>query len=393
MKAYVVSEAAPVFPFRRAASTFLLGDETVGARLRRQLTQAGFEVIEGPANEGPGVVVHDNVVLADATVKRLASHARRQGQGTVQYSVDTTAMHTVRADGLTERVQALPVWVFGSRFGQGTLEQLPIAPLFELPVGFPSAVFGLRNVRVAALHEFAVAIERWPDVLNASTLVARELGAKLYVFFAHFLPVPVLRWALSSPRLTGLFNRTGRRCRVHHTAVLEGCVLGDDVEVGAHVYMRGAIIGSGAVIREGSSVQAAVIGPGSYLMRCEVANAAIGAGTVVATQMIFNAVIGNDTFIGGGAGFADYLNANRDVELRLPTGTVSSNQRFLASGVGDTCFIGAGLLFSPGEAIPSGSHVLNPNLIHHVPAEFDQILAASRGGLTRIPASFVKGAP
>ena len=392
MRAYVVSVSEPVFPFRRAAATFSLGDETVGTRLRRQLVANGFAVIEGPAGFGPGVVIHDNVVLADATVKRLAAHAATIGQGTVQYAVDAAAMHTVRADGAPVNSQPLPVWVFGAHMGTASPRVLPVAPVFELRVGFPSQVFGLRNVRVAALHEFAVAIDRWPDVLNASTLAARELGAKLYAFFAHFLPGPVLRWALSSPRLTSLFNRTGHRCKVHHTAVLEGCVLGDDVEIGAHVYMRGAIVGRGAVIREGCSIQGAVIGPGAYLMRCEVANAVIGARTVVATHMLFNAVIGNETFIGGGSGFADYLNANRDVELRLPTGNVSSGQRFLASGVGDNCFIGAGLLFSPGEAIPSGTNILNPNLIHHVPPEFDQLLAASRGALTRIPTSFVKGA-
>ncbi len=247
-------------------------------------------------------------------------------------------------------------------------------------------------MRVPALDHFALAIARWPDVLNASTLVAREWGAKLYRFFEHFLPGPVLRWALRRPRLLSLFNRTGARCRIHPTAVLEGCLVGDDVEIGAHTYLRGSIIGSRCVIREGSCLQGAVVGPESYVLHCEVANASVGAKTVVATSMLLNSLVGDETFIGGGVGFADFLNTGHDVELRAPV-QGSSGQRFLGSGVGDGCFIGAGILFSPGEAIPSGARVLNPNMVSHVPPEFDQVFAVSRGRVTRIPSSFVKRPP
>jgi len=395
VKAYLVAQSAPLFPFRRSPASFVLGDETVGARLRRQLLSARFEIIEARADQieldGPGCVLHDNLVLADATVASLVSQVRGATR-TVQWSVDASLMQTVRADGRAPMISPLPVWVFGAkRELEASTQLLETRPLFELPVGFPPKVFGLVNTRVPALDQFAVAIERWPELLNASTLVARELGAKLYSFFSKVLPAPVLRWALGSPRLVGLFNRKGRGCRVHPSAVLEGCVLGDDVEIGAHAYLRGAIIGSRTVIREGCSVQGAVLGHDSYVMRCDVANAYVGASTVVATGMLLNTLLGNETFIGGGVGFADYLNASRDVELRLPTGAQSSGQRFLGSSVGDNCFIGAGLLFSPGEAIPSGSSILNPQLINRVPPEFDQVFAASRSTLTRIPASFVKG--
>lgn len=398
MKAYVVAKKTPMFPFRRAASTFALGDETVGERLRRQLLRAGFEITELAVLtevEGPGCIVHDQLVLADATVARLAEHVRRIGTQTCQWSVDVSMMRTVWAHEQKPQLSLLPVWVFGQRLRRDTqvIEVLETRSLFEVHLGLPSAVFGLSNVRTPALHQFAVAINQWPDLLNAATLVARELGAKWHAFFSRFLPTVVLAWAVASPRLVGFFNRTGRRCRIHPSAVLEGCVLGDEVEVGAHAYLRGVVVGSGAVIREGSTIQGAVIGPQSYLVRCDVANAYVGARTVVTTSMLFNSLLGDETFIGGGVGFADYVRQGRDIDLRLPSGVESSGQRFLGCSVGDGCFIGAGLLFGPGEAIASGATVFNPNLIRGVPAEFDQLFAASRSGVTRIPPSFVEGGP
>ena len=226
-------------------------------------------------------------------------------------------------------------------------------------------------------------------MLNASTLVAREFAAKLYTFFSRFLPRAFLLWAVRAPRLVRYFNRIGRRCRIHPSAVLEACVIGDDVEIGPHTYLRAAVIGSGSVIREGSNLHGVAIGPKSYVLRCDMTNAYVGSSTVVATSVFLNSLLGNESFIGGGTGFADYLSAHRDIDLRLPGGIESAGQRFLGSGVGDNCFIGAGLLFSPGEAIPSGAKVLNPSQITGVPAEFDQVFAVSRGTVTRIPASFV----
>ncbi len=78
MKAYVVTDEAHVYPFRRAAHSFRLGDDTVGARLRRQLVKAGFEVTEAASFDdgllGPGLALRDNVVLADATVGLLREY-------------------------------------------------------------------------------------------------------------------------------------------------------------------------------------------------------------------------------------------------------------------------------------------------------------------------------
>ena len=118
MKAYVVSVLTPIFPFRRAASSFVIGDETVGMRLRRQLHEAGLEVVEVQSLsdfEGPGCALQDNLVLADAAVQTLVTQLRSTtAEQSCQWSVDASLLRTVLYD-TDPQITPIPVWLFGAR--------------------------------------------------------------------------------------------------------------------------------------------------------------------------------------------------------------------------------------------------------------------------------------
>ena len=78
----------------------------------------------------------------------------------------------------------------------------------------------------------------------------------------------VLR-ARSLPRLRvgAKLGRRGKRCRIHPSAVVEGCWLEDDVEIGANAVVRGCVIGHGVVIEDLAMVEFSVLDAGAQVQR------------------------------------------------------------------------------------------------------------------------------
>ena len=64
----------------------------------------------------------------------------------------------------------------------------------------------------------------------------------------------------------------GRNCKIHPTAVIEACEIGDDVEIGPYAVVRASVIGDGAKIEEHATVNLSVLGPKSRAARYAMVN-------------------------------------------------------------------------------------------------------------------------
>jgi NDP-sugar pyrophosphorylase family protein len=189
-------------------------------------------------------------------------------------------------------------------------------------------------------------------------------------------------------------NRIGSRCRIHRTAILEGCEIGDDVEIGPYAYLRSTVVGNRVVLREKSAVKMSYLGERAFVMGSDIVNCYIGAETSIFAPMVYNAVFGERGFLSGGSGFADFIVGAASIPAMIDGVQVPSGLPFLASAVGDDCFIGANLVFAPGRTIPDGTRLLDHGLIKSVPARPDGAYVVSGGELVQIPDSFLgrKGA-
>ena len=54
----------------------------------------------------------------------------------------------------------------------------------------------------------------------------------------------------------------GKNCKIHPTAVIEACEIGDNA-IGPYAVVRASIIGDGAVIEEHAAADLSVLGPDS----------------------------------------------------------------------------------------------------------------------------------
>lgn len=156
-------------------------------------------------------------------------------------------------------------------------------------------------------------------------------------------------------------NRIGKRCRIHPTAVIEGCVLGDDVTVGAHAVLRFSIIGDRSHIDDQASVVYSVLG----------ADNNIANKNHIAFCLSFDGVFlihGPYQFSVFGRNSAVFATINCDVRMDRRTihietdrGRIDSQQHLLGIAYGHEAKVAGGNILAPGQVVPNGHTQMPPD--------------------------------
>lgn len=208
------------------------------------------------------------------------------------------------------------------------------------------------------------------DVLGAEFLGMQGKKASLAVRYL---------WDRLRPGRT-LLTRKGTGCKVHPTAVVEACRLGDDVEIGAYAVVRGCVIGDGAVIEDGAHVHVSVLGPKSRVARqtavflCVLMEGAHSAISVIQTCVMgrHSASVSDawmlDVRVAEVAPGEDGLLPGRSLPVFVEAGEghpregefIDSGSRLLGCTVGHETMIAAGVVVAPGRSLPSRATIVGP---------------------------------
>jgi len=392
VKAYVVANPTALPPFGKPVSAFRFKEGTLGERLESQLRAAGLEVVRvDRADQATprSIVVTDDVVLSKHFLSRFLA-AIADPARSYQAEIECGRFTLLASASAPEIWRALPLTYRGDTAATPAPVRLQPTAVFEFTEGLPARMHLMTDIKVYFFDIWAVPIAYWFDLQTASSLYTRELVADLIGKFRGKVPGRILSWFTSSPWVMSKCNRIGKKTRIHRTAILEGCVVGDGVEIGPYAYLRSSVIGDGAVIREKSSIKMSYIGPKAFIMGSDVVNTYVGAETSIFTPMLYNVLFGERGFLSGGSGFADFILGAASIPATINGKQVQSGLPFLASGIGDDCFIGANLLFAPGRTIPDGTKLLDHGLIKQVPTKPDGSFVVSGTDLVQIPDAFLK---
>lgn len=395
MRAYIVSNPNPLAPYRKPASSIRLEEGTLGERLEAQLRAAGLEIVRLDTLDGAtlaprSLVVHDDVVLSHTFLRRFLAAVPDRSRS-YQAEIETGRFTLLASRSAPPLWRTLPVTYRGDD-PAAAAEPLRLQPqaVFEFEEGLPPRMHLLTDIRVYFFDIWGLQISYWFDLHTLTSLYCREYVARLIGGFRRWVPGPILRWSTSSPWVMSKFNSIGKKSRIHRTAILEGCVVGDGVEIGPYAYLRSSVIGDGAVVREKSSIKMSYVGPRAFVMGSDIVNSYVGAETSIFCPMLYNAIFGEQGFLSGGSGFADFIVGAASIPATIDGKQVPSGLPFLASAVGDDCFIGANLIFAPGRTIPDGTKLLDHGLIKQVPSKPDGTYVVSGTDLVQIPDAFVK---
>jgi UDP-N-acetylglucosamine diphosphorylase / glucose-1-phosphate thymidylyltransferase / UDP-N-acetylgalactosamine diphosphorylase / glucosamine-1-phosphate N-acetyltransferase / galactosamine-1-phosphate N-acetyltransferase len=151
--------------------------------------------------------------------------------------------------------------------------------------------------------------------------------------------------------------KVGKNCNIHPGALIFGpTTIGDNVSIDAGAVIENCIIGNNVNVSQDVQLMLSVVGDGVFLpfrsalfMTTVMENSMIAQNTCL--QMC---VVGRNTFIGAGSTFTDYnlipapiLARDGKNELNL------SNRPVMGGCVGHNCRLGSGLIVFPARTIES----------------------------------------
>jgi UDP-N-acetylglucosamine diphosphorylase / glucose-1-phosphate thymidylyltransferase / UDP-N-acetylgalactosamine diphosphorylase / glucosamine-1-phosphate N-acetyltransferase / galactosamine-1-phosphate N-acetyltransferase len=151
--------------------------------------------------------------------------------------------------------------------------------------------------------------------------------------------------------------QVGKNCNIDPRAVIHGpTTIGDNVTVGAGAVIENCIIGNNVNVSQDVQLMLSVIGDGTFLpFRAALWMTTIMDNSMVAQNTCLQmCVIGRNTFIGAGSTFTDYNLIPAQIKALDGNGELKpSNRPVLGGCVGHNCRLGAGMIVYPARTIES----------------------------------------
>jgi hypothetical protein len=179
-----------------------------------------------------------------------------------------------------------------------------------------------------------------------------------------------LRKTLSKPfsrfAIMGLktINRKGKNCKIHPSAIIEGCIIGDNVTIGANCVIRLSIIGDGTFIGDAAIVTYSVIGERNF----------VATGNQLSLCLTYPDVFtihGPYQFTLFGKSSSVFATINCDIRLdqktiRIDTdhGVIDSEQYLLGISYGHDTKVGGSNIIAAGRFVPNNTVLNPPDFIH-----------------------------
>lgn len=389
MKVYLLKNKKLLLPFERPASQLSLYKESVESRLRRQIKELGYDAMDIDdiqEAEDDSLIVSDRLVLSERFLSAFLELSKHT-PGNTQVRINKNLFPLFCTSNPEAEWTMVGVYHKKNSASFKPIDFHP-KPIFHTKEGMPSRIGEFTDFTFYVIDHFAVSLDYWFDLSVATGLLAREFIVKKVCILRKIIPKSWLYRLLNSRSLRERSNNIGKRCRIHPTAILEGCVVGDDVEIGPYCYLRSSIVGNRAVIRERSTLKIAMLGEGTTINSTDITNCYIGSDSFILSPLL-NVVMGNRVFLAGGSGFADFIFGAKSISVTIDEQEYDSGLKFIGSAIGHDCFIGAGIGFAPGRTIPSRVSLMNNNLIKNIPSDADAYYVANGSDLLQIPPSFL----
>lgn len=359
MLAYREPTAAVLAPFGVAVGALPVLQNTLQHAQDEAVRAAGHTLVSAPP-DGPHLRFTDRCWFTAAALRRLVETG-----GTGRLHIDDAdwlaTCGPLQPDGGTTELALHPG-------GRRPLAELPALPVdlglrtHALPAGHPLLAHTRRPLRLgpAMVH----GIHHWTHLSRVNQLalaaIAEQVGAELQAASPLRKLWAALRTLLRAgslvpERIAASLTTRGKNCRIHSTAVVEMCALGDDVEIGAYAVLRGATVGSGARIEEHATVIGSTLGARAHVGRYAMITwSTLFPGASVSSGAGFQfSVFGPDCFVAMGASALD-LSFGRPIQVEHEGRRVDSGHHLLGVAVGAQAVVGEGVRLNHGATVPAG---------------------------------------
>jgi carbonic anhydrase/acetyltransferase-like protein (isoleucine patch superfamily) len=371
----VIAVPGQIYPFNDPVGDCLVLNQRLSDTQRAALCACGCDVTfveawEDIDDPGPYLVLDGNLYATPEALQAFLT-AARAAKSSVQASA---AAGTFVQDVLWHRPKddagnvPLPLWFVQAGEGGAPTRRLPIEldeQTHDVRLPPHMATGEGKGMEMLITRRALVPIDTWINLYQANMQGLWAMTAR-----ARHLPWWRLLWAFALARgnllaAMGHLNVIGKRCRIHPTAVVELCEIGDDVEIGAYAVVRMSVIGNGVNISDHASIRGVVLGEGAHIANNNnlLMTAVYPRSFLISGPYQFS-MFGYDTAVMHCIDCDTRLDG-KPIRAEVGEGvSVSTPLRYLGSCFGHGVRAGAGSITAPGRAIPNGIYMLpDPNQV------------------------------
>ncbi|MFH2010111.1 MAG: hypothetical protein ABI333_26170 [bacterium] len=229
----------------------------------------------------------------------------------------------------------------------------PAEKIFQVAV--PKQYAGTDKVALAIPRRPVLELHHWVHILWANQLMGgvELLNTPKWKLGLQVATALVRARSMNRWKVLGKLNRIGRGCDIHPTALVEGCILGNNVKVGPYARLLFSHFDDGAHVMAGAYVEMCVLGPEALVTEQTVLRLSVLYPEAVASQYLMQqCVFGREATTTAGAGTFD-MNFERDIRVKLDGKLYSTGTRYLGAAFGHRCRVGAGFWLAAGRAVPN----------------------------------------
>lgn len=206
---------------------------------------------------------------------------------------------------------------------------------------------------------------------NIALNLGRTIGVQKILpnwFIKKFIPVGGWLYYKSLKRL----NKIGKNCLIHPSAIIEGCVIGDNVKIGANCVVRLSTLGSNTTLEENVTLTYSILGPGCYIANGNVVNFCMCYENVFLIHGPYQF-----SLYGKNVGVMAVINCDfrldqKSIKFMSSKGLIDSKQGLLGICYGHNTVVGGGNIIAPGRIVPNNLKIAPPANI--IISKFDHLM-------------------
>ncbi len=402
MKAYILPSGRNIQPFGDPVSGSMIGNRTLAEHQDLVLGRAGFEVerIAGPAeiNTSQFLLTYDDVFFTRRVMDDFARRAKKAGTS-LRCGLPVDSLLVKRTRALQDLVEADGLVLYRLAFIKAdkpprTGEELyaclgsarPVRARFKekvMRMPAPPRICGFSHYDHPVTSSVLMHVRHWVHLLWANQLsvqirwVETVLDHKLWslgkLLQGGALALLSGRWSRAGYLWTlfGRANRKGKNCFVHPTARVEGCLFGDNVNVGAYALVRGCVLGDNVTIEDRANVYFSVVGSDCFISKNSTMVFCAGyPGSDLCTNGIQACLFGRGCALTSFVRVID-VKAQGEIRVMFEGELHGAGTNLLGACFGHKSFAGLDVAIQPGREIPNGAVLVKPpaEILHRIPPD------------------------
>ncbi len=381
MKVYIITNSNKISPFGRSAADVMVGNLSI---LDHQIACAmslGFqyerkESISQIDDLNDHIILDGSVFLTKALFKEFTDRSKNMATSTIctvkkgNYTAKTIVA-TQNSRDVGGHIQ------YGLSYVRPLSRQEVQPILFDLDVSTQTLVFPEHmciDGKYVAPYDTRMIVEmhHWSNLWSAnlinilSHLKEVEENKKIRLFLSAVTKMSRNKWKILST-----MNTIGKNCDIHHTAYVEGSIIGDNVIIGANTVVRHSVIGNDSILGNSVTVESSVIGDKCVILNGHILQSVFMSEVFSVTHFLSASLVGERCFVGSGAVLTDFRFDHKNITVIDKGKKIDTGSTFLGCCLGDDVYLGGGCVVAPGREIPNGTKISQGrgNIITKVPED------------------------